>query len=78
MYCPPKWRKVPQMHHDHGRKQRDYTPSEPVLFQVNGYPGVNLGNALRNNFTGLEGRDDLVLQDAKMTISCRILVRFSR
>ena len=78
MICPPKWYEIPQRPYDHGRRQWDYTPSDPILFQVNGYPGVNLGDALRNNLTGLEGRDDLVLQDARTAISCRFLVRFSR
>jgi hypothetical protein len=74
---PPKWHEIPQRRYKYGRKQWDYKPSEPILFQVNGFPGVNVGDALRNEFTGLEGRDDLVLRDAKMAFSCRLLVRFS-
>ncbi|KAF9786268.1 hypothetical protein BJ322DRAFT_1108130 [Thelephora terrestris] len=70
---PPKWQEIPQRRYNYGRKQWDYKPSEPILFQVNGFPGVNVGDALRNEFTGLEGRDDLVLRDAKMAFSCRIL-----
>ena len=75
---PPKWHKIPQRPYDRGRRQRHFIPSEPILFQVKEFPGVNMGNVLRGIFTGLENQDDLVLQDAKMTISCRILVRFSR
>lgn len=76
-FYPTKWQEIPQRPYDHGRKQWDYTRSEPILFQVNNFPGVNMGNALGNRFAGLEGRDDLVLQDAKKAISCRFLVHFS-
>lgn len=48
---------------------------EPILFQVDGYPGVNMEDAFRNRFTNLEGRDDLVLRDAVGAFSCRLLVR---
>ena len=74
---PPNWHEIPLTPYNHGRKQWDYTPSGPVLFQVKGCPGVSLGNALRKKFAGLEGRDDLVLQNAKKAISCRFLVGFS-
>jgi len=37
-----------------------------------------MGDALRKRFTGLDGRDDLMLQDARGAISCRLLVRLSR
>lgn len=74
---PPSWRKIPQMTYDYGRKQWDYTPSEHVSFRVIGCPGMNMGDALRKKFTDLHGRDDLVLQDASDTISCRFSVRLS-
>jgi len=74
---PPNWRKIPQKAYDHGRRQWDFTPSEPILFSVNGRPGVNMGDAFREGFQGLEGWDDLVLQDAGSTVSCRLLVRLS-
>jgi hypothetical protein len=35
-----------------------------------------MGDALRKKPTGLDGRDDLVLQDAQDTVSCRFWVRF--
>lgn len=73
-FYPPNWHEIPQRPYDYGRKQLDYTPSEPILFQVNGSPGVNMGDALRESFAGLEGRDDLVLQDVKKVIYCRFLV----
>ena len=43
-------------------------PSEPVLFQVDGF---------RKKFGGLEGMNDLVLQHIKKATSCRFLVRLS-
>jgi hypothetical protein len=33
-----------------------------------------MGDALRKTFTGLDGRDDPVLEDAAGAISCRLLV----
>jgi len=71
---PPNWRKIPQTIYDHGKKQWDFRPSEPILFHVNGRPGVNMGDAFRKKFTDLDGRDDLVLQDAPSAISCRLWV----
>jgi hypothetical protein len=76
-FLPPKWHKIPQGAYNHGRKQWDYTQLEPILFQVNGYPGVNMGEAFRNKFTALEGRDDLILPDARTAVSCRLSVRLS-
>ena len=69
------WRKIPQKVYDHGKKQRGFRPSEPILFHVNGCLGVNMGDALRKKFTGLDGRDDPMLQDARGAISCRLWVR---
>jgi len=74
---PPNWRKIPQKVYDHERRQWDFTPSEPIFFSVNGRPGLNIGDALRENFMGLEGRDDPVLRDVGSTISCQFLVRLS-
>ena len=36
-----------------------------------------MGDALRGKFTGLEGRDDLVMAGAKKAFNCRFLVRLS-
>ena len=76
-FPPLNWRKIPQTAYDHGRKQYDFKRSESVSFSVNGHPGVNLGDALHGRFTGLDGRDDPVLQDANGAISCRLSVRSS-
>jgi len=72
---PPNWRKIPQKTYGHGGKQWDFIPSECISFGVNGRPGVNIIDALQKRFTGLDGRDDPVLQDATSAISCRLSVR---
>ena len=77
-FPPQNWRKIPQKAYDHGQKQWYYRPSGSISFSVNGRPGVNMGNALRKMFTDLDGRDDLVLQDASRVVSCRLSVRSSR
>jgi len=74
-FPPPNWHKIPQRPYDHGRKQWDFTPLESVSFSTNGRLGVNMGDARRKKFEGLHGRDDIVLQDAGGTVSCRFSVR---
>lgn len=71
---PHNWIKVPQRDYDHGRRQLNFEKSEPISFIVNSRPGINMGDALRKTFTGLDGRDDPVLQEAAGAISCRLLV----
>lgn len=71
---PLGWIRVPQKDYDHGRKQRGFKPLEPIFFSTNGCPGMNLRDALHKEFTGLDGRDDPMLQDAAGSISCRLLV----
>jgi len=73
MSCLPTWRKIPQTAYGQGKKQWDFRPSEPILFHVDGRPGVNMGDALRNVFAGLDGRDDPMFQDAGDAFSCRLL-----
>jgi len=75
---PANWFKIPQRSYDHGRKQWSFKPLEPISFSTNGRPGVNLGNALRKIYTGLDGQDDPMLQNAAGVISCRLLVSLSR
>jgi len=65
---------VPQRSYDHGRRQWDFKTSEPISFCVNSLPGINLRDALRKTFTGLDGLDDPVLQETAGAISCRLLV----
>ena len=74
---PPHWHKIPQNPYDRGRKQWNFTPSEDISFGVNGRPGMNMGDALRERFAGLDGQDELVLQGASNVISCRLSVRSS-
>ena len=74
---PPNWRKIPQEVYNHGKKQWNFILSEPISFSVNGCPGVNIGDVLRKDFTGLDGRDDSVLRDAGGSILCRLSVRLS-
>ena len=73
-FPPPNWYKIPQNVYKHGRKQYNFVPLESISFAVKGYPGVNLGEALRQNFAGLDARDELVLRNAGSAISCRFLV----
>ena len=72
---PHHWREIPQKPYDLGRKQWNFTRLESIFFPVNGSLGVNMGDALRGKFAGLEGRDDLVLHGTGV-ISCRFSVRF--
>lgn len=73
----PKWQEIPQRDYGLGPKQWNYIRLEPVLFRVKGFPGMNMRDALYGEFAALEGRDDQVLRDARLAISCRLLVRLS-
>jgi len=77
-FPPINWHKIPQEPYDYGDSQWDYTPLAPTLFSVDGFPGLNLGDALGKRFTGLDGWDERVLQDASKAISFRFSVRLSR
>lgn len=69
----PRWLKVPQRVYKYGDKQRDFNRSEPISFSVNDLPGINMGNAFRKQFTGLDGRDEPMFRNAAKAISCRFL-----
>lgn len=71
---PPNRIKIPQKSYDHGRKQWNFKPLEPIRFSTNGRPGINLRDALHKEFAGLDGRDDPMLQGVGGAISCRLLV----
>lgn len=71
-FLPPGWYQIPQAVYDFGTKQYDFERSESVSFHVDGCLGQNMGDALRNQFPGLCGRDDPVLQGARGAISCRM------
>lgn len=74
---PHRWIRVPQRDYDHGRKQWSFKQLKSVSFSVRGRLGINLGDALRKTFEGLDSRDDPVLQDASGAISCRFMVGLS-
>lgn len=75
-FPPLNWRKIPQKSFDRGQKQWDFKASAPVSFSMNGFPGVNMRDALDDRFTDLDGRDDIILQDTpRKAISCRLSVR---
>jgi hypothetical protein len=75
---PYNWIRVPQRSYDHGRKQWNFERLESISFSANGRPGINMRDALRKTFTGLDGRDDPVLENAAGAISCRLLVGLLR
>lgn len=71
-FLPPKWHKIPQK--AYARNHWDCTLSEDIVFQVDGFPGTNMGDALRGEFATLKDRDDLVMRDAhKTAFQCRFL-----
>ena len=70
------WVEIPQKVYDLGRRQWNFQRSGSIPFSVNGFLGVNMQDALRKYFTGLDGRDDLVFQNMAGAISCRFLVSF--
>ena len=68
------WIEVPQRSYNRGTQQSGFERLDPVSFSVVGLPGINMGDALRKQFTGLDGRDKPVLNDANAAIACRLLV----
>jgi len=75
---PMHWVRIPQERYSNGRHQHGFKPLESISFSTNGLVGINLVDALRKNFTGLDGRDDPMLQGGPGGISCRLSVGFSR
>ena len=59
---PSSWCLIPQAPYSPG-KQWNFVPIEPISFVVNCRKGMNMGDALRRRYTGLDGRGDQVLQD---------------
>lgn len=70
----PTWIEIPQRIYKQGNRQWDFKRSEPISFSVNGLPGINMGDALRKYFTGLDGRDDPMFQNGTGAVSCRFMV----
>ncbi|KAH9951271.1 hypothetical protein B0H21DRAFT_718203 [Amylocystis lapponica] len=51
---------------------RPFSQSPSIYFRVNGRDGINLGRALKNDFTGLEGRDEPAFSITKAKLSFRL------
>ena len=69
--------KIPQRNCDQGQhKQWNFKQLNPIPFNMNGCPGINLGDALCKKFTDLNDWDNPMLQDATGAISRRFLVGF--
>lgn len=70
------WRKIPQEHYTPKTGDKAFLRQQGVTFSVNGVTGFNMKRALDRAFTGLDGRDDPVLENANGPVSCRLLVRW--
>ena len=68
---------IPQREYE--RQRTDPTPEhelqEMILFRVNGKCGYPLRDALKKQYTGLDGRDDRMFVNFKSSISIRLEVR---
>lgn len=74
---PIDWIKIPQRIINPGRRCNS-EPLEPICFSTNGRPGINLGDAFRENIMDLDGPDDPMLQGTPGVASCRLQVGFPR
>ena len=59
-----------------GKFQYNWVKEAPIEFFTDGMPGIRLTDALRSDFSSLDGRDDRMLQysDIGDSISIRIQV----
>ena len=70
------WRRIPQTTYTQRKGDRSFLQPQEISFSVNNIRGFNIGDALGKLFTGLDGRDEPVLEDANgPAVSCRLLVR---
>ena len=67
--------RIPQKRYTQRNGNKSCLRLEEISFSIGNTPGINLRAALAQVFTGLDGRDDPVLEDANGPVSCRILVR---
>ena len=68
---------IPQREYDRQRTD-PLSPQElqaMILFRVNGRCGYPLADALKKQYTGLDGRDERMFADFKSSISIRLEVR---
>ena len=71
------WREIPQRKYSPKVGNKPPSQLKAVTFSVKGVPGFNLQRALNRIFTGLDGRDNPVLENANGPVSCRLLVCLS-
>ena len=71
---PIGWFKVPQKRYTQRNGVRPFAQLGEITFSTNKVPGFSMANALGRVFTGLDGRDDPVLENANGPVSCRLLV----
>lgn len=72
---PMNWRQIPQRRYSPKVGNRSFSQLQAVAFSVNGVPGFNMQRAYNQVFSGLDGRDGPVLENANGPVSCRLLVR---
>ncbi|KAF9650555.1 hypothetical protein BDM02DRAFT_3112112 [Thelephora ganbajun] len=68
---PPR-SQIPQRLYAPVRIQRDFCPAEPVLFSMNGVPGISVAQAIAEDYTGLDGRDEGISSFGSSKATCRI------
>jgi len=66
---------IPQERYIHRAGDGRFLQSDDIIFSVGNAPGFNMNDALFERFTGLDGRDDPVLENAGGPVTCRLLVR---
>jgi hypothetical protein len=66
---------IPQERYTQRSMDKSWLRREKITFSVGNTPGFNMHAAFVQSYTGLDGRDDPVLEDANGPVSCRILVR---
>ena len=70
---PPAHQRIPQLPYVSTRT-RDFIPTEPVPFSVNGAPGISVSQAIAGEYEGLAGRDDRISSFKSSKAICRIRV----
>ncbi|KAF9649579.1 hypothetical protein BDM02DRAFT_3186208 [Thelephora ganbajun] len=67
------WHKIPQERYTQRKRDRSFLQLREITFSVNNIRGFSMQNAFGRVFTGLDGRDDPVLENANGPVSCRLL-----
>ena len=71
---PPPLEWIPQVQYAPARARGGFTPANPILFSVNGVPGISVSQAVAEQYTGLDRRDDPISAFGTARIICRIQV----